>query len=440
MRQSGVRRPPGLTPQLPERATALRSRRPDMRCRLKTARSRFVHSFVAIAAAAMLAAILPGAGEARDFSPETADKVRIATFNTQLGRRGAGLLINDIRKRDPQVLAIAEIVLRTRPDILLLTKFDHDPDGIALDRFADLLAEGVAEQPGLDYPHRYAAEPNTGIPSGHDLDGDGRQMGERDALGYGRFPGQNGMALLSRFPFGPKRSFRRFPWADLPGASAPRNPDGSPFWSEEIWQSLPLSTTSHWDVVVTLPDQKNLHLLASHPTPPAFDGPEQRNRLRNAAEVSFWLQYLDGAALRDDAGISAPLSKSAPMVVLGDLNLDPSSGDGAHEVMQALLAHPRLQDPRPGSSGAVEAAKHSGKGREGDPALSTAQWKRQSLANLRVDYVLPSSMLEVAGAGVFWPGKDTPLARLIEDGVSSDHRLVWVDIRIAPVGDQAMPR
>src|SRR3546814_15576309 len=49
-----------------------------------------------------------------------------------------------------------------------------------------------------DLPHRFTAPPNTGVPSGHDLDGDGRTMGPRDALGYGRFPGQYGMAILSR--------------------------------------------------------------------------------------------------------------------------------------------------------------------------------------------------------------------------------------------------
>jgi len=365
---------------------------------------------------------------AESAAPASAPTIRIATFNTQLGRRGAGLLINDIRKRDAQVLAIAEIILRTRPDILLLTKFDHDPGGIALDHFSELLAEGVADLPGLAYPHRFAAEPNTGIPSGHDLDGDGRRMGAGDALGFGRFPGQNGMALLSRFPLGPVRTFRKFRWADLPGAEHPRNPDASPFWPEEIWENLPLSTTGHWDVVVSLPKSSEVHLLASHPTPPAFGGKEQRNRLRNAAEVSFWLHYLDGTAFRDDEGETAALPESALPVLLGDLNLDPRSGDGAHQVIQALLVHPRLQDPRPSSEGSAEAGADSKWRRGGDPALSTAEWKRRSLPNLRVDYVLPSSALEVAGAGVFWPVEGDPPAWLVESGVSSDHRLVWVDI------------
>src|SRR5690625_839267 len=291
-------------------------------------------AFLLVALACTGLAVKPALAEAP--APEGAEIIRIATFNTQLGRRGAGLLVNDIRKRDPQVLAIAEIILRTRPDILLLTKFDHDPEGVALAHFAELLSDGVAGLSGLDYPHRFAGEPNTGIPSGHDLDKDGKRMGANDALGFGRFPGQNGMALLSRFVIGKLRSFREFRWADLPGAEPPRNPDGTPFWPEEIWQALPLSTTSHWDVEVLPPGRPALHLLASHPTPPAFGGREGRNRLRNAAEVSFWLHYLNSVVFRDDAGESAALPAAALPIVIGDLNLDPDSGDGRREVMRAL--------------------------------------------------------------------------------------------------------
>ena len=51
---------------------------------------------------------------------------------------------------------------------------------------------------------------------------------------------------------------------------------------------------------------------------------------------------------------------------------------------------------------------------------------------MRVDYVLPSQGWEIVASGVFWPAKDDPLRRLVGDGeeaVSSDHRLVWVDLR-----------
>jgi Endonuclease/Exonuclease/phosphatase family len=399
----------------------------------------------AVALAAALALPAVAAGQAPEKAREQAQEhapgtFRIATFNANLVRQGAGVLARDIAKRDPQVLAVAEILLRVRPDIVLLNEIDHDPEGLALGRFAALLAGGVAGLPGLDYPHLFAAESNTGVPSGHDLDGDGRTMGPGDALGFGRFPGQYGMAVLSRFRLGPVRTFRTLPWAALPGAEPPVNPDGTPFWPDEVWQALPLSSKSHWDVPVLLPDGGTLHLLASHPTPPVFDGPEDRNGLRNAAEIAFWAEYLDGVPFPDDAGHAAALEPGAAVVVLGDLNLDPLDGDGRRGSIRRLLEHPRLQDPRPASAGGAAAAAQGGANghHEGDPALDTADWRDHgngdAPGNLRVDFVLPSRELEVAAAGVFWPAPGDPLAPLVaetkDERASSDHRLVWVDIRL----------
>ena len=393
---------------------------------------------------AALAAVLfgPAISTAQPVAEAAPGTLRIATYNANLVRQGAGVLIKDIAKRDRQVLAVAEILLRVRPDVVLLNEIDHDPEGVALGRFAALLAEGVGGLPGLDYPYLFTAEPNTGVPSRHDLDGDGRTMGPGDALGFGRFPGQYGMAILSRFPLGPVRTFRSLPWAALPGAEPPLSTDGTPFWPKAVWQALPLSSKSHWDVTVALPGGGELHLLASHPTPPVFDGPEDRNGLRNAAEIAFWAEYLDGTRFADDAGRVAALEEDAAVVVLGDLNLDPLDGDGRREAIGRLLDHPRLQDPRPASAGGVAAAAAQGganAGHQGDPALDTADWRDEGAdgapGNLRVDFVLPSRGLEVTGAGVFWPTPDDKLAALVaeqeRERASSDHRLVWVDIRPA---------
>jgi hypothetical protein len=51
---------------------------------------------------------------------------------------------------------------------------------------------------------------------------------------------------------------------------------------------------------------------------------------------------------------------------------------------------------------------------------------------MRADYVLPSkSGITVKGSGVFWPTKQENTYRLIKDrSASSDHRLVWLDLRI----------
>ena len=54
--------------------------------------------------------------------------------------------------------------------------------------------------------------------------------------------------------------------------------------------------------------------------------------------------------------------------------------------------------------------------------------------NLRADYVLPHASIEMVGAGIFWPApRDHPLIYLTGIGFpvpSSDHRLVWVDVRL----------
>ena len=39
-------------------------------------------------------------------------------------------------------------------------------------------------------------------------------------------------------------------------------------------------------------DNKVVHFLVSHPTPPVFDGPEDRNGTRNFDEIRFWADYI----------------------------------------------------------------------------------------------------------------------------------------------------
>ena len=354
-------------------------------------------------------------------------------------RPGAGLLLHELGKGSAQIDAIVEIVLRVRPDVLLLTKFDRDPEGRALAAFAGRLGAGLGGLAGLDFPHLYQGPVNSGVPSGRDLDGDGARRGPRDAHGYGRFPGQFAMALLSRFPVerAAARSFNRFRWAALPGADRPVDPDGTPHHPDAVWRDLRLSSVGHWDVPVALPGEARLHLLAAHPTPPAFDGPEDLNGRRNAGEIRLLTGLIDGAGwVVDDDGRAGGLAPGAPFVFAGDLNADPHDGEARRGAIRALLAHPRVQDPRPASAGGAEAAAQGGANaaHEGPPALDTADWRdRPGPGNLRVDYVLPSAGLEVTGAGVFWPPEGHPLARLVRGGrepASSNHRLVWVDVAI----------
>ncbi len=333
-----------------------------------------------------------------------ADSLRIATYNTELARKGPGLLLRDITAgKDAQVDAVLAVLVHAQADIVVLQGFDYDLTGAALTAFAKALGAK-----GLTYPHQFALRPNTGMPTGLDMDGDGRLGGPRDAQGFGAFSGQGGMAILSRYPVVREavRDFSGLLWADLPGATLPR-PGAGPFPSAQAQAAQRLSTTGHWVVPIDIPDMGRITLLTYHATPPVFDGPEDRNGLRNADETRFWQVYLDGAFG------PAPTDR---FVLLGDANLDPQAGDGRRATMRQLLGDPRLTDPAPTSAGAAAA---------GD-ATDTADWDEPTPGNLRADYALPSADWTIIGSGVLWPDPTDPLAETV--ATASRHRLVWVDL------------
>ena len=306
---------------------------------------------------------------------------------------------------DPQIEAVLAGVVALRADVLLLTGIDHDTNLVALTALADRLAAA-----GAPYPYRFATAPNAGVPTGLDLDGDGRLGAPRDAMGYGAFRGQGGMALLSRLPLGPATDYSGFLWADLPGASLP------PDMTEAARNMQRLSSVNHWQVPVLLPGGGQLAVLGFAATPPVFDGPEDRNGRRNHDEAAFWLRLLEGA-------LPYPPPKG-PFVLMGDANLDPADGDGRPEALRALLAGPHLQDPRPRGSSDRQEPDH-----KGDAALDTAYYDPATggPGGLRVDYVLPSAGLRVLGAGVLWPAEGTLSATL---ATASRHRPVWVEVAV----------
>ena len=151
--------------------------------------------------------------------------IRIATFNCSLNRGSDGALRRDLATPgNAQAAAVAEIIQRVRPDILLLQEFDYDAGGEALRDFqTNYLARSQNGSPAISFAHSFFTESNTGQPSGFDLNNDGRVQGGEDALGFGEFPGQYAMALLSRFPIDARhaRTFRKFLWRDMPGALLP---------------------------------------------------------------------------------------------------------------------------------------------------------------------------------------------------------------------------
>ncbi|HET6397726.1 MAG TPA: endonuclease/exonuclease/phosphatase family protein, partial [Pseudoxanthomonas sp.] len=296
--------------------------------------------------------------------------LRVATYNTSLYSDEAGGLVRRLEAGDPAARNVAAVLQRVRPDLVLLNEFDYDPEG----RAADLFQRGYLEraQPGggepLHYPYRYLAPVNTGVPSGLDLDGNGSVGGQgrergNDAWGYGLHPGQYGMLVLSRHPIDAAqvRTFQLLKWADLPGARRPLDPaTGRPWHADATWARLRLSSKSHWDVPVRTP-AGTLHFLVSHPTPPVFDGPEDRNGARNADEIRLWEEYITPGArpwLCDDQGRCGGLAPGARFVIAGDLNNDPVDGDGRHEAILGLLEHPRVaRMAAPASAGGAETAR-----------------------------------------------------------------------------------
>jgi hypothetical protein len=343
----------------------------------------------------------------------SANPLRIATFAAPLSRDGPGLLLRDILKgQDQSIITIARVVASVDPDILLLTDFDHDAGLAALNAFAELLAEQ-----GSSYPVRFALPTNAGLPTGHDMDGNGRLGEARDAMGYGLFRGNGGMALLSRVPINVAgvQDFTTLLWRDLPEARLPQI-DGQPFPSAEAQAAQRLASSGFWIIPMRPENEPPFALLASAATTPAFDGPEDRNGRRNRDEIRFWSLYLDG--------VFGPPPET--FVIAAKLNADPVDGDSDHTAIRALLSDPRLYDPLPASLGGALAADA---GHLGDPALDTAAWPGSPQGNLRVSYVLPSSAgWDVVGSGVNWPTDGT----LGPDGqAAGPHRLVWVDISSA---------
>ncbi len=341
-------------------------------------------------------------------APAAPETLRIATYHTDLGRQGPGLLLRDIRAgKDRQVSSLVAVIAGLEADVILLTGIDLDPGGATL-----AALRGRLQAAGIDYPHAYAPLTNRGLRSGRDLDGDGKVGGPGDAQGYGAFPGSGAMAILSRLPVedAVAQNFSGFLWRDLPGALDPASA-----LSPAALEVQRLSTTGHWRVPIVLPGGGRLQILVWHATPPAFDGPEDRNGRRNHDEAAFWLRLLDGQ-------LSYP-PPVVPFVLMANANADPLDGDARADAIRALLAHPALQDPRPrGVHGRVEADH------VGDAATDTVDFGRDRglPGGLRVDYVLPSAGLEVVGAGVLWPSEGTALAATL--ATASRHRPVWVDL------------
>jgi hypothetical protein len=413
------------------------------------------------ASASAISVIVLGAVAAPAASGDGDRTVRFATFNASVNRNAEGELLTELSNgEDPQLRNVAEIIQRARPDVLLINEFDFVPNDAAVRLFQrNYLSVPQHGARPIRFPHHFTAPSNTGIASGKDLDNNGQVVTQpgsglygNDAFGFGEFPGKFGMAVYSRLPIDRRRArtFQHFRWADMPGALLPDDPSTpapSDWYSADELDVFRLSSKSHWDLPVHVGHGQRVHFLVSHPTPPVFDGPEDRNGTRNHDEIRFWADYITGAGdyIYDDQGVRGGLRRGEHFVIAGDQNADPFDGDSTEDAIQQLLDSPMINtEVTPTSLGGPEQAALQGQINDshlGDPAFDTADFADGAPGNLRADYVLPSRGLRITNAFVFWPRSDDPLfplvgtfdPALLPNGngfPSSDHRLVAVDAEI----------
>ena len=429
-----------------------------------------------------------------------AETVRFATFNASLNRDAAGQLLSDlanpgatgvttaVANRIQQARNVAEIAQRVQADVLLVNEFDFDLNGTPTASSVPMglgyssegarlfqqnflsVGQGNAVRgltSGIDYAFRYTPNTNTGLASGFDLNNNGVIAGGDDAFGFGNFGGQFGFTIYSKYEIVGVRSFQTFLWKDMPGNLLTNDPTANnlaDFYSPAEIDALRLSSKNHVDVTVRINGQ-DVHFLTAHPTPPTFDGAEDRNGKRNHDEIRFWADYIAGAGyIYDDQGNTGGLAAGAKFVIAGDYNADPLDGDSfkgtvagtQYNAIGQLLDNPLVNTSvTPSAPGGIDAATHpsnngsANQSHIGDPAQDTADFSDSAPGNLRVDYVLPSANLQIEGAGIFWPadpdrsapnttGDEYDLVgnfrdqNLYANYPSSDHKAVWVDVTVVP--------
>ncbi len=361
-------------------------------------------------------------------------KVRVCAFNVH------DLKAQEVHNDESgRVARLADVIKAIDADIVLLSEVDTPPS-MTMDvkpTVGEMFVLKYLVPLGMRYK-AYQIPTNTGEHSGMDLDNNGivdpKSNGREyagDCYGYGEYPGQYGMVLLVRDTcealWREARTFKMFKWNAMPGALLPDGADGRPEWYDKQEAAvLRLSSKNHADIPVRVANGEVIHVLASHPTPPVFDGDEDRNGRRNHDEIRFWGDYISGEAyMTDDVGRRGGLHKGAHFVILGDLNADPASGDSLDNPIKTyLLDNPRIEN---------SLAPVSGHEIDRLEASDTSRFR------LRVDYVLASKTMEIMAQGVWRGVVDSPGSKAMQEDpmadFPSDHFPIWVDLAVEP-GEQ----
>ena len=186
---------------------------------------------------------------------------------------------------------------------------------------------------------------------------------------------------------------------------------------------------------------QTVHVLASHPTPPTFDGAEDRNGRRNHDEIRFWADYVSpGRGPRTSTTTPAARGGLQPERVLRHPRRPERRP--ARRRLRGRRDRPAARPPahhRPAADvGGRRRGRRAAGRRERDPpgrpGLRHGRLQRQPRAGqpagrLRAAVARPSRARTPASSG---PCRPTRCRR--SPGrfpfPSSDHRLVWVDLRV----------
>lgn len=381
----------------------------------------------------LLLFLILSCNQLRDSRVQKVETIRFASYNVALFRNEQGKLAKDLQSgTDAQIKNVTAIIQHVKPDVLGLFEFDYDETGQLLKDFQNnYLAKDQFGEKGIEYPYLLQIPSNTGIPSKVDYNNDGKVALPNDAFGYGKYEGQYAFAILSKYPLDKEqiRSYQNFLWSKMPNARQPIKDDGSSYYSEQAWSTFRLSSKNHVDIPLQLPNGKTIHTILAHPTPPVFDGPEDRNGLRNYDEIRLLKDYINNEPyLVDDNNKKGGLNAGEHFVIMGDLNADPIDGDSPTGAIDQLLKSP-LVNPSPTTGSLIPKsnggkAHNQKKGDKGDPAYDT------SFFGKRIDYVIPSKTMSVINSGVFWPTEEEVLYDQVKDKGASDHLLIWVDVEV----------
>ena len=369
--------------------------------------------------------LLPLVGYADPCSIPSKQGIRVATYNTSLNRKKTGEMYRELLSgQSEQASKIAQLIKTVDPDVLLVQELDKGTQQEVLTLLHDRYLKAGPATSGLSYPYRHHFLSNTGVKTGVDLDRNQKSNDPGDAQGFGWHPGQYGFALLSKLPFEQTRisEFRTLLWRDLPGTNMERIRWGEkPWYGAQASQLLRLSSKNHVAVPIQMPGGI-VWLLAAHPTPPVFDGPEDRNGWRNFDEIRLLALLASRAPnLKNDRGEPFMIPVRDPFIIMGDLNADPKKGDGRSGAISQLLDHPKVNQ-KASLGDLVPEANHAGASHPRDT----------SAFGLRVDYIIPSSNVKVLQSGLCRKNKH-------EAKPPSDHFLVWMDIQPGQRKDQIKP-